>query len=128
MTKFTGDSGGRGRLVSLVVELSGSNEGHQTTQLFAAERYGMLAWLGDDSARRQMRSGGGSEKEARRRSERGEGIGTGASGAAGQVGGERGARGVGALSSPGEAGEVVGADLAPVATRSRGTGRGGSDW
>ena len=51
-----------------------------------AELYGMMARLGgvgdreDDGARRHMHSGGGSEKEARRRSERGEGIGTGASG------------------------------------------------
>ena len=41
--------------------------------------------------------------------------------------GRRGEPEASPLSSPGEAGEVVGVDLAPVATRSRGTGRGGSD-
>ena len=41
--------------------------------------------------------------------------------------GRRGEPEVSPLSSPAEAGEVVGVDLAPVATRSRGTGRGGSD-
>ena len=46
----------------------------------------------------------------------------------GQVGeGRRGEPEASPLSSPGEAGEVVGVDLAPIATRSRGTGRGGSD-
>ena len=69
----------------------------------------------------RMRWGGdlGCEGETKRARGR-----TGASGEAEQVEGEPEAS---PLSSPGEAGEVVGVDLAPVATRSRGTGRGGSD-
>ena len=65
MTKFAGDTGGRGRLAPLAVELSGSNEGHQTTHLSAGgalRHHGSVGDDGDredDGARRQVRSGSG---------------------------------------------------------------------
>ena len=109
-----------------------SSRGHQTKESTRAELTDKVSGRGAAGGRDNDEDGGdhtrawmgnrgrGRRARGREREEGGKWRG--------QVGeGRRGEPEGSPLSSPGEAGEVVGVDLAPVATRSRGTRRGGSD-